>query len=242
MAESYYCSDERRAQRVQELFASIAERYDFINDIQSLGLHRRWKKRLMETLNPLDGAKVLDLCCGTGDLALHFSRGRARSVVGLDFCQAMLDQAARRTSEEPESIGQKVQWMRGDALDLPFDDAQFDVVTCAYGLRNLADFEAGLAQMIRVTAKGGRLRILDFGQPLNPVFRKLYFLYLRLALPVFGAVFAGDSKAYAYILESLLQFPDASWIRDKLLSLGGKDVEVKPIWNGAMNLIVATRQ
>ena len=136
--------------RVDELFSAIAPRYDLVNDLQSLGLHRLWKQRLMRLANAQPGSRVLDLCCGTGDVAGRFAEKGAR-VVGLDFNEQMLTIAQKRPVDERNPV----HYLRGDALHLPFGNGQFDVVTVSYGLRNLADIEGGLREMYRVAKPGG---------------------------------------------------------------------------------------
>ena len=158
MQSKFYQPDEHRAEKVHELFATIARRYDLLNDVMTLGLHRHWKQRLVELAGqPRD---VLDLCCGTGDIALRFA-GR---VVGVDFTDEML-----RVAQARELAG---TWVRADALRLPFRDASFDVVSVGFGLRNLADIELGLREVYRVLRPGGRLMSLDFGKPESMWLRK----------------------------------------------------------------------
>ncbi|RME89871.1 MAG: bifunctional demethylmenaquinone methyltransferase/2-methoxy-6-polyprenyl-1,4-benzoquinol methylase UbiE, partial [Verrucomicrobia bacterium] len=201
MSSGYYQPGEQRAARVRDLFGSIARRYDLLNDLQSFGLHRWWKRRLVREARPAPGRRLLDVCCGTGDVALRLARAGAE-VTGLDFSEPMLAVARRRADP-----GLRVEFVQGDALALPFEDGRFDAVTIAYGLRNLADPQAGLREMARVTRPGGRLLILDFGKPARPWWRGLYFAYLRLAVPMLGRLFSGDREAYAYILESLRHYP-----------------------------------
>ena len=171
MESKFYQADEHRAAKVHELFATIARRYDLLNDIMSVGLHRRWKRRLVELAGePRD---VLDLCCGTGDIAMRF---QAR-VVGVDFTEEMLRVAAARGSSE-------TTWIRADALRLPFADNSFDAVSVGYGLRNLADIEQGLREILRVLRPGGKFVTLDFGKPESAIFSALYFGYLRIVLQI----------------------------------------------------------
>ena len=166
MANKFYQQGRERAARVDELFSAIAPRYDLVNDLQSLGLHRLWKQRLMRLANAQPGSRVLDLCCGTGDVAGRFAERGAR-VVGLDFNEQMLAMAQKRAAAERNPV----HYLRGDALHLPFGNGQFDVVTVSYGLRNLADIEGGVREMCRVAKPGGRLLVLDFGKPRRPLLR-----------------------------------------------------------------------
>lgn len=167
MAEGYFSNDETRAERVRDLFDTIAPRYDFINDLQSLWLHRHWKNRLVALANPRSGQRALDLCCGTGDIAFALADCGA-DVVALDFSKPMLDQAIRRNRDLT------VTFREGDALDTRLPDDHFDCVTIAFGLRNLASFENGLREMYRLTKPGGKMLVLDFGKPGFAPWRWIY--------------------------------------------------------------------
>ncbi len=221
--------------RVRALFDRIAPRYDTINDVQSFWLHRTWKRRLVRMALDGSGApgRALDVCCGTGDIALALAQAGA-ATTGLDFSAPML-QAARQRAATLAPV-HAPQFVQGDALNLPFADASFDVVTCAYGLRNLTDLEGGLAQMRRVLTPGGRLLILDFGKPANTAWRAAYFAYLRFAVPVLGWLFCGDAAAYAYILESLRRYPAQEGVAATLRALGFVDVVVENLLGGVMSI------
>ena len=170
---------EQRAAKVENLFATIAPRYDLINDLQSLGLHRLWKRAMIQMADVKPGRPALDLCCGTGDVAFALRRGGAE-VVALDFSPAMLAVAQARAKHKAASAGAPVRFLRGDALNIPFPDASFDVVTVAYGLRNLADWERGLEEMWRVGRPGARLLVLDFGKPDQPALARDVFQLLEI--------------------------------------------------------------
>ena len=228
MSPSYYLPGEQRAAKVNELFSAIARRYDLVNDLQSFRLHRRWKRRLIELAAPRPGLRALDVCCGTGDLALALARCGAQTV-GLDFSEAMLEVAAARSSR-----GEPVQFVRGDAQRLPFPDDCFDIVTVGYGLRNLASWEAGLRQVQRVARPGGRLAVLDFGQPDNPLWRALYFAYLRSLVPLLGGLFGGSASAYAYIRQSLADYPPQQALAARLRQLGLAKVGLINLLGGVM--------
>ncbi len=242
MSQSFYVPGEERAAKVNELFAGIARRYDRLNDLQSFGLHRRWKRRLIQMAGPRPGLRALDVCCGTGDLTLALAQAGAETV-GLDFSEAMLDVAAARTARAAARRGFKApQFLRGDALQLPFEEGSFDIVTVGYGLRNLASWEAGVREMQRVAKAGGRLGVLDFGKPDNPLWRGLCFGYLRLVVPCLGRVFAGSAGAYAYILESLTHYPAPAEMADRLQRLGLANVQVTLFLGGAMAIHTAEKQ
>ena len=204
MGNRFYEAGEGRAERVNDLFAAIAPRYDLINDLQSFGLHRWWKRRLIQFAAVQSGESALDLCCGTGDVAFALAEAGAR-VTGMDFSAPMLAVAEARKVKVGEAAGPV--FLQGDALRTPFPDAHFDVVTISYGLRNLASVDEGLREMWRVLKPGGRLLVLDFGKPDNAAWRGAYFAYLRFAVPVFGRLFCKNAAAYAYILESLQHYP-----------------------------------
>jgi len=241
MANVYFAPGEGRAARVSDLFGRIAPRYDLINDLQSFGLHRWWKHRLAQLAQPAPGCRALDVCCGTGDIALALA-GRGARVTGLDFSEPMLNVARRRAERFGARTGLSApEFIRGDALETPFPDNSFDIVSVGYGLRNLARWEAGLEEMRRVAKPGGRVLVLDFGKPSNPVWRAIYFAYLRVCVPVFGLAFCRDAQAYAYILESLRQFPAQHGIAAKMRELGLRDVRVFEPLGGAMGLNVGVK-
>jgi demethylmenaquinone methyltransferase / 2-methoxy-6-polyprenyl-1,4-benzoquinol methylase len=235
MTNEFYKPGEQRAARVGELFATIARRYDLINDIQSFGLHRLWKRRVIGLARPQAGERALDLCCGTGDLTLALAK-RGAHVTGLDFSEAMLQVAKEKSARFEQRSKTKIEFIRGDAQQIPFPDNSFAVLTIGYGLRNLADLDAGLRDMWRVSKPGGRLVALEFGKPANPAWRGIYFAYLKFLLPVFGKIFCGNSAAYAYILESLNHYPSQSAVAAKMTEHGWRNVRVLNLIGGVMSI------
>ncbi|MCG3147072.1 MAG: Ubiquinone/menaquinone biosynthesis C-methyltransferase UbiE [Verrucomicrobiae bacterium] len=227
MPSKFYSPDAQRARQVNKLFATIARRYDLLNDIMSGGLHRRWKNRLVELAGqPRD---VLDLCCGTGDIALRFQG----QVVGADFTVEMLRVAQARSTA--------VNWLQADALRLPFADHSFDVVTVGYGLRNLADLPAGLREIYRVLRPGGRLLSLDFGKPENRLWRAIYFGYLRTALPVLGWLYCGDPDTHGYILVSLQNYGAQRGVQELMNQCGYRDCSFEEALGGIMAINFGTK-
>jgi demethylmenaquinone methyltransferase/2-methoxy-6-polyprenyl-1,4-benzoquinol methylase len=229
---------DQRAARVEDLFAIVAPRYDVINDLQSLGLHRRWKRTLVNMAAVHPGDRALDVCCGTGDVAFAL-RQRGAEVTALDFSPAMLAVAQQRAkNSRPTQITPPppVQFLRGDALHLPFLGESFDIVTVAYGLRNLADWERGLEEMWRVARPGARLLVLDFGKPGNPFWRWLYFGYLKHLVPCFGRIFCKDSATHAYIFASLQNYPAQRGVAAKMESLHCAGIQVRNLMGGAMSI------
>ena len=233
MGNTFYMPGERRAEKVGELFAAIARRYDRINDVQSFGLHRMWKRKLLNLAEARAGERGLDLCCGTGDLALALA-ARGVETTGLDFSEPMLEVAREKSKVQIPKF--KVAFVHGDAQRIPFPENAFDLLTIGYGLRNLADLDAGLRDMLRVTKPGGRLLALEFGKPDNSIWRGLYFGYLRFFLPIFGKLFCGNSAAYAYILESLKHYPSQGEAAERMRAVGWQNVRVFNLMGGVMSI------
>ena len=244
MSNVFYAPGEQRAARVNDLFSAIARRYDLLNDLQSFGLHRRWKNRVAELAALRPGGRALDLCCGTGDIAFALARCGA-TVTGLDFSQPMLAIAEARRQKgihtqssnpknDPQSAIGNPQFLQGDAQQIPFPDATFDAVTMGYGLRNLVNWETGLVEMRRAAKPGGRLVVLDFGKPTNLLWRKIYFGHLRCSVPLIGWLFCGNADAYAYILESLNHYPAQLGVAEKMRELGLTNMRVVNLLGGAM--------
>ena len=238
--ESFYAADETRAQRVNDLFAKIAPRYDLINDLQSFGLHRSWKRRLIQLAAVKRGAEALDVCCGTGDVAFSLADAGAK-VIGADFSEPMLQVARKRSASRRNQTNESPNFIQADALHLPLPSSAFDIVTIAYGLRNLADFRGGLVEMLRVLKSGGKLLILDFGKPDFAPWRAAYFAYLKLFVPVFGKIFCGNSATHAYILESLKKYPAQKGVAAMLSELGCREVRVENLLGGVMSINTAVK-
>ena len=232
MSNEFYAPGEQRARKVNDLFARIARRYDFLNDLQSFGLHRLWKRRVVKLAAVNPDAQALDLCCGTGDIAFALAKNGAETI-GLDFSPEMLGVAAQRHLKSEIS---NLKFLQGDAQQLPFPENSFDAVTVGYGLRNLTSWERGLDEMMRVAKPGGRLIVLDFGKPANALWRTLYFTHLRLSVPLIGLLFCGNAQAYAYILESLKHYPAQLAVEEKMRALNLKNVQVINLLGGAMDI------
>jgi demethylmenaquinone methyltransferase/2-methoxy-6-polyprenyl-1,4-benzoquinol methylase len=240
MTNEFYDPGSERVAKVNRLFTRIARRYDLLNDIQSFGLHRLWKRRVVEMARANPGGRALDVCCGTGDLAFALASHGA-GTVGLDFNESMLQVAEHRKSaaaSSPEGEGGATNpvFLIGDAQQVPFPENHFDVVTVGYGLRNLRHWQSGLREMARVARSGGRLLVLDFGKPDNAIWRAVYFGYLRLFVPVLGLVFCGSASAYAYILESLRHYPAQNGVAAEMRQLGLKNVQVHNLLGGVMSI------
>ena len=232
MSNAFYKAGEERAAKVNDLFATIARRYDLINDLQSFGLHRSWKRQVVQLARVQNGSRALDLCCGTGDISFALAKTGAQ-VTGLDFSRQMLEVAAVR-SRKNAGTNDNPTFIQGDAQQVPFADNSFDAVTVGYGLRNLSSWAQGLTEMVRVARPGGRLVVLDFGKPPNALWRTFYFTHLQLSVPLIGLLFCGNAQAYAYILESLKHYPAQLAVAEKMRELKLRNVRVINLLGGAM--------
>ncbi|MCO6430447.1 MAG: bifunctional demethylmenaquinone methyltransferase/2-methoxy-6-polyprenyl-1,4-benzoquinol methylase UbiE [Deltaproteobacteria bacterium] len=188
------------ADSVREMFSSIAGRYDLANSVLSMGIHHSWRRKLISVVPADPSLSALDLCTGTGDL-LPLLMERFGKVTGADFCLPMLEIARQKPSCKGASI------VQADALNLPFADGSFDIVTVAFGVRNFADLDRGLAEIWRVLKPGGSMLILEFGQPKNRLFGWLYNCYCRYLMPLIGGALTGNRAAYQYLPETAKNFP-----------------------------------
>jgi demethylmenaquinone methyltransferase / 2-methoxy-6-polyprenyl-1,4-benzoquinol methylase len=215
---------------VRRMFGTIAERYDLTNSVLSGGIHHLWKRKTAARVPR--GARVLDLCTGTGDLLPLLVR-RCREVVGGDFCEPMLRVARSRFPG--------IELVECDALDLPFEDGRFDAITVAFGVRNLEDLGKGLREMHRVLSADGRLVVLEFGQPKLPVWRSIYSAYSKWVMPLLGGLLTGNRSAYEYLPETAKRFPCGERFREELLRAGFRDVRLTSLTGGIAYLYEATR-
>ena len=227
--------EQEAAAWVRGMFGRVAPRYDFANHLLSLNIDRYWRahsvRRLGRILND-PAAQVLDLCCGTGDLLLALERARGAPVFGSDFCHPMLAAARRKIARGHK----RSQLFASDALNLPLADASLDLITVAFGFRNLANYEAGLREMRRVLKPGGTTAILEFSQPPNSVFRALYNFYSRRILPIIGGAVSGDRDAYAYLPESVGKFPKACELAEQMGRAGFPQVSYELLTGGIVAL------
>jgi demethylmenaquinone methyltransferase/2-methoxy-6-polyprenyl-1,4-benzoquinol methylase len=213
------------------MFGRIAGRYDLLNHVLSFNMDRRWRARLVDriadVLDRPDG-RVLDLCCGTADVLVSLQRRRGRAMIlGSDFCHPMLLEARRKTQSP---------LFEADALALPLADASLDLITVAFGFRNLANYRGGLEELLRVLKPGGVTAILEFSQPKNRVFGALYRLFSIRVLPWIGGMVSGSREAYAYLPESIRKFPGAGELAEQMRSAGFSRVEFERMAGGAVVL------
>jgi demethylmenaquinone methyltransferase / 2-methoxy-6-polyprenyl-1,4-benzoquinol methylase len=236
-------SEADASRKVREMFTQIAPRYDLLNHLLSLELDRVWRRRTAQKLRPIlsrPDAVALDLCCGTGDLAFAMKKkGKAR-IIGTDFAHTMLLRANAKSFQEAEGA---IPFLEADALQLPFADGSFDLVTAAFGFRNLANYEAGLGEMQRVLKPGGAVGILEFTEPPAGLFGDFYRWYFRRILPKVGGAISGDAAAYKYLPTSVARFFRPEELCELMRGVGFRNVEAA-VWTGgtvALHTGVKTR-
>jgi len=211
---------EQKVQHVAKVFHSVASRYDLMNDLMSMGIHRIWKRFTIEMSGVRKGHRVLDIAGGTGDLTMQFSRlvGETGTVVLADINESMLKVGRDRLIDR--GFGSNIEYVQANAECLPFPDNYFDCITIAFGLRNVTHKDKALASMARVLKPGGRLLVLEFSKPDNPVFSKVYDAYSFTALPLMGTLIAGDSESYRYLAESIRMHPDQETLKGMMEDAG----------------------
>jgi demethylmenaquinone methyltransferase/2-methoxy-6-polyprenyl-1,4-benzoquinol methylase len=221
------------------MFSGIAGRYDFLNHLLSGNVDKSWRRIAVRALKPslVEGARVLDVACGTGDLSLVLAEAGAARVVGLDFCRPMLEIARRKAEADSRAI----PFVEGDALRLPFADETFDAATIAFGLRNLAGVAEGLRELRRILKPGGRLAVLEFSSPVVPGFRALFRFYFTRVLPRVGGLLSGSRGAYEYLPDSVLRFPDQRRLAELMRAEGFEGVEYRNLTGGVAALHTGAR-
>jgi len=229
-------SDPESAGRaVREMFTSVAPRYDLLNHVLSFNVDRLWWWRTARSFASIlkrQDARVLDLCCGTGDMTFALRRQAGESaanILGVDFSHAMLQRA------NDKSAGKALRWVEADALRLPFPDQQFDLITAAFGFRNLADYDAGLREMVRLLRPGGECGILDFGEP-RGLMGKLYRVYFKRVLPAIGTLISGVRGPYAYLPASVERFPAPAEMLGRMRCAGIREASWTPYTFGIAGL------
>jgi demethylmenaquinone methyltransferase/2-methoxy-6-polyprenyl-1,4-benzoquinol methylase len=222
-------SEAEASRKVREMFAQIAPRYDLLNHVLSLQLDRLWRARATRRVGAIlerTDAVVLDLCCGTGDLALSLARAGKARVIGADFAHPMLVRAREKGAQLASGNGKEViPFLEADALELPFGDGAFDLVTTAFGFRNLANYESGLREIYRVLKPGGALAILEFTEPPDHFLGKLYRWYFCNILPRIGEMLSGDRGPYAYLPKSVSRFLRPEALSGLMSAVGYGSVE-----------------
>jgi len=236
------------SRKIREMFTRIVPRYDLLNHLLSLQLDRLWRARATKFLRPIlsrADALVLDLCCGTGDLAFSLARSGSARIVGADFAHTMLvranEKSAALAAGATEPLAAPVSFFEADAMRLPFADEAFDLVTTAFGFRNLSNYEAGLREIQRILKPGGTLAILEFTEPSDGLLGELYRWYFCKVLPKIGGLISGDSAAYSYLPKSVVRFFRPPELASLITAVGYQSVDYR-VWTlGAVALHTAIR-
>jgi len=235
-------SENEAAAHVREMFGRIAPRYDLLNHLLSLDIDKVWRRRVARKFSSLlrdPHAKVLDLCCGTGDLAFAFRKEApvGAEIIGSDFVPEMLVRAREKASAARAAV----EFVEADALALPFADSAFDLVSCAFGFRNLANYERGLQEIRRVLKPGGSAAILEFSEPRGKLFGALYRFYFRNVLPRLGGLISGNSSAYTYLPRSVSKFPSPEDLKAQFEQAGFSAVSFQRWTGGIVTLHVGRK-
>jgi len=240
VSEKSLITENEHARRVREMFAAIAGRYDLLNHLLSGNIDRRWRRLVAEKLEASlrsEDALALDVACGTGDLSLVLAGVTRGRVIATDFCRPMLEIAAQKAGARRLPV----PFIEGDAMRLPFRDSTFNAVSIAFGLRNLANVEAGLSELLRVLKPGGRAAILEFSKPVVPVFSTLFQLYFTRVLPRIGGLVSGSRSAYEYLPDSVSRFPDQKRLARLMREVGFEEVEYRNLTFGIAALHTGRR-
>jgi len=231
MFEKRTAAELQHARAVREMFSGIAAKYDFLNHFLSVNIDKRWRRLVSEKLNDVlddPNALVLDVACGTGDLSLELQKEARAKIFGTDFCRPMLEIAFAKN----EKHGAKIPYIEADGMNLSFADETFQAATIAFGLRNFANWQAGLRELRRVLKPGGKLVILEFSTPILPGFRQAFQFYFTSILPGIGGAVSGSRGAYEYLPDSVSKFPDQKNLVAMMRETGFSDVEYKNLTGG----------
>lgn len=231
--------------RIRTMFGSIAPYYDLLNHLLSLNIDKRWRAQTVKLVPPVaDAGPVLDLCTGSGDLAIAYHRAGKGTipVYGADFCGPLLDRACKKSRKLNEKSTEQIKYLQADAQRLPFGDNFFQIVSVAFGLRNVADTDRGLSEMTRVCKPGGKVVVLEFSKPRVKVLDKLYLWYFRSVLPKVGQWFSkSPDAAYKYLPASVLAFPDYEALCERMQKQGLTNVSYHPLTFGVATIYIGEK-
>jgi demethylmenaquinone methyltransferase/2-methoxy-6-polyprenyl-1,4-benzoquinol methylase len=230
-----------KGEKIQQMFGSIAPRYDFLNRMLSFGIDRRWRKKAVRLLKYREGGRILDVATGTGDVALEIARTTPPSIriTGADFCKEMVDLGQIKAAHSP--YAGRIDFKVAPCEDLPFQNETFDSITIAFGIRNVVDRKLGLAEMWRVLRPGGRMIILEFSTPRSQFFRQIYYFYFRRLLPIIGGLIS-KYNAYKYLPDSVLEFPSHEEFAAMIEDAGFRSVHIKELTFGIASIYVGDKE
>ena len=226
---------------VEKVFSVIAKRYDMLNSILTLNIDKLWRRKAIKICDIKEGQKVLDLCCGTGQMINYECKavGKNTTVIGVDFSQEMLNVGDRRLNNSLKDY--KFKLIRDSILELPFEENTFDCITIAFGLRNISDISKALSEMYRVLKPGGRVVCLELSKPNIPILKNIYDIYFNHVLPFVGSIGTGDKKAYYYLRDSVNDFMNKKQLKQEFEKIGFKNSEYKSLTFGIASIHYATK-
>lgn len=230
-------SDLSKKAQVADMFNNIAARYDFLNHLLSMGIDKGWRRKAIAEVKEVNPNVILDVATGTGDLAIAASKIKPQHIVGVDIAEQMLEVGRKKIKEK--GLDKVITLQSGDSEALPFVEGAFDAITCAYGVRNFEHLEAGLRDMNRVLRTGGKVAILEFSQPQKFPVKQIYKFYFKNILPLLGKMVSKHSRAYTYLPESVMAFPEGKKFCEILERCGFKDAKARPLTFGITTLYTA---
>ncbi len=235
----YKGSDLNKKKQVEKMFDTISGNYDGLNRVISLGIDKKWRKKVVQLVVEKKPESVLDIATGTGDLAISFAKFNIPKIVGFDLSEGMLAVARKKVIEK--NISDKIEFLQGDSEEMPFESNSFDAITVAFGVRNFEELEKGLAEILRVLKPGGIFVVLETSVPTKVPFKQGYHFYSKAILPLVGKLFSKDKVAYNYLSESASVFPYGEDFNNILRKIGFKEVKNKPQTFGVASIYIASK-
>tara|TARA_R110002072_G_scaffold175538_1_gene331360 strand:- start:18419 stop:19147 length:729 start_codon:yes stop_codon:yes gene_type:complete len=235
----YKESDLNKKKQVEQMFDTISGNYDGLNRVISLGIDKKWRKRVVKQVVAKNPKSVLDIATGTGDLAISFAKFDIPKIVGFDLSEGMLSIARKKVATQ--KIADKIEFLQGDSEEMPFENNSFDAITVAFGVRNFENLEKGLSEILRVLKPGGLFVVLETSVPTKFPFKQGYFFYSKSILPLVGKLFSKDKVAYNYLSESASVFPYGENFNNILRKIGFKEVKNKPQTFGVASIYLASK-
>ena len=235
----YKDAQSSKRQQVEEMFDSIAPKYDFLNRVLSMGIDQGWRKKAINSLKEVNPKQVLDVATGTADLAIAALKLNPDHITGIDISNQMLN--VGRDKIKAKNISDKITLTQADSANLPFEDNKFDAITVAFGVRNFEFLQQGINQMYRVTRQGGKLAVLEFSNPKSFPFKQIYNFYFKYILPGWGGLISKSKTAYTYLPESVQHFPEGEQFAAYLKNAGYTQIKIQPLTFGICTLYTAVK-
>ncbi len=235
----YKDTQSSKREQVEQMFDSIAPKYDFLNRFLSMGIDQIWRKKAINSLKEVNPKQILDVATGTADLAIAALKLNPDHIIGIDISNQMLEVGRNKINNK--ALNRKITLKQADSANLPFEDNKFDAITVAFGVRNFEFLQQGINQMYRVTRNGGKLAVLEFSKPKSFPFKQLYNFYFKYILPGWGGLISKSKTAYTYLPESVEHFPEGENFAAYLKNAGYKKIEIKPLTFGICTLYTAIK-